>query len=274
MSKTVMISKVVSAGASAWCLVASFGVSSASATGAAGQAPAPTALPEALEVRLAESAAPANIRSGAGLYLYKNGVGLVRFRVSKNGFNCFVARTNIQARTFEYRDDLLIPICYDAVGSKYILPTWLLAEELRAKGLPADKLLAAVKRKVVVPPKPGISPMLSPILRTGNPGPPILNYPHYMFYAPGMKNDEILGEEHSHVHHWVDNDYMFDARNAYLMHAVGVAERASINREFKDLIRDLCAIRKEFCLDTKSVDSGLRAELQKALKQVDEMESR
>src|SRR5215471_6878914 len=274
MSRTRRIWRFISASAIASCLLASMAVCRASATQAATPIPVPTALPQELEIRLAESAAPANIRSGAGVYVYKNDVGLVRFRPSQNGFNCFVARTNIQARKFEYRDDILIPICYDAVGSKYILPSWLLAEELRAKGLPADKLLAAVKRKVVVPPKPGISPMLSPIIRTGNPGPPILNYPHYMFYAPGMKNDEILGEEHSHVHHWVDNDYMFDARNAYLMHAVGVAERASINREFKDLIRDLCAIRKEFCLDTKSVDSGLRAELQKALKQVDEMESR
>src|SRR5262249_41031678 len=53
-----------------------------------GLGPAPTPLPEKLEVRLAESAAPAKIRSGAGLYLYRKGEGLVRFRESKNGFNC------------------------------------------------------------------------------------------------------------------------------------------------------------------------------------------
>jgi len=235
-----------------------------------GLGPAPTPLPEKLEVRLAESAAPAKIRSGAGLYLYRKGEGLVRFRESKNGFNCFVARTNIQAFKFEYRDDLLMPICYDSVGSKYILPTWLLAEQLRAKGVAADQLLAKVKGKVLVP-KPGVSPMLSPILRTGNPGPEILNYPHYMFYAPGMNNKEVSGEEHSRVHHWVDNDYMFDAKNAYMMHAVGAAERAAINLEFKDLIEELCSIRKEFCLDMKNVNSELRSELQSALKQVDDM---
>jgi hypothetical protein len=167
----------------------------------------------------------------------------------------------------------LIPICYDAVGSKYILPTWLLAEKLRAEGVPASELLARIKGSVRVPPKPGVSPMLSPILRTGNPGPQILNYPHYMFYAPGMKNEDVSGEGHSRVHHWVDNDYMFDAKNAYMMHAVGAAERAAINLEFKDLIEQLCSIRKEFCLDVKSVNDELRTELRGALKQVDDMGS-
>ncbi len=71
----------------------------------------------------------------------------------------------------------------------------------------------------------------------------------------------------------LDNDYMFDAKNAYFMHAVGAAERASINLEFKDLIRELCSIWKEFCLDVKGVNRNLRNDLQKAIKEVDEMDS-
>jgi hypothetical protein len=66
---------------------------------------------------------------------------------------------------------------------------------------------------------------------------------------------------------------MFDAKNAYMMHAVGAAERAAINLEFKDLIKDLCSIRKEFCLDLKSVNDELRTELQNGLKQIDDMGS-
>src|SRR5260221_8230464 len=92
---------------------ASLGLSSTPSVRAANPIPPPTPLPERVEIRLAESAAPANIRPAVGLYLYRPAQGLVRSRPSGNGFNCFVARTNIQARKFEYRDDLLIPICYD-----------------------------------------------------------------------------------------------------------------------------------------------------------------
>lgn len=233
-------------------------------------------LEQDVETRLALSAGPAHIRDQAGVYLHNPATGLEESKESQNGYNCFVGRTDIQAMQLgnvEYRDDILIPICFDATGSESIMPIWLHAESERAAGATAAELNESVKSVAAAAPRAGVAPMLSPILRTftgpgtvGN-----INYPHYMYYAPGVTNDDIAAVPFSPTHAWIDNGQAFEGKNAYIIQAVGTSERAAINMEHKDLLEDLCAERTDgaFCMDMTTINSDLRAQLQATLTALD-----
>ena len=90
-------------------------------------------LPRELEIRLALSAAPAHLQDEASVHVLDPTVGYQLAKQGSNGFSCVVART--VWRKPEYRNDLVIPICYDQEGTDTILPTRFDIEALRAKGL-------------------------------------------------------------------------------------------------------------------------------------------
>ncbi len=239
--------------------------------GAAGaQSPAPVLAPD-LETELALSAAPSHLRDAASVYLYDPEAGLRQSRIGDNGYTCFVARTDIEElpNYREYRDDLLIPICFDAEGSRTLAPAWFYAEAQRAGGMSVDDLVEALKSKTVAPKKPGVSTMISPFLRAYTPGGDVatLNVPHFMFYASNSVFEDLGEIPFSLTYPFARNRGGADGKAAYMIQMLGAAERAAINAEYDAMLGRLCEARADgaYCLDFAAINAGLRDQLNAAL---------
>lgn len=118
----------------------------------------PVALPDAQEIALAESAAPATIGKHAAVYTIRAGQP-VRIREGSNGVTCMVAR--------DLHPGSLYPICFDAEGSRTHLWRELMEVGLRSEGKSEDEVKDAVKRafsdgKLKLPEKMSVSYMMSP----------------------------------------------------------------------------------------------------------------
>ena len=165
-------------------------------------------LPRDLEIQLALSALPPHLRDNATVYVLNPAKGFEVARKGTNGFHAFVARTGDD--TFrgswpltEYRDDILYPISFDKAGAKAQMRVFFDAAEMQAKGTPPGELKKIIQDRYKTgyykaPERAGISYMLSPILRTYfNPEESdkviTINYPHVMYYAPDVSNEDIGG---------------------------------------------------------------------------------
>jgi hypothetical protein len=95
----------------------------------------PTPLPEAEEIRLAESAAPREVSARAGIYVLR-AEGPVKVRESANGVMCMVAR--------DLHEGSRYPICYDAEGSRTLMQQELMELRLRMAGKTEAEVKAAV----------------------------------------------------------------------------------------------------------------------------------
>ena len=73
------------------------------------------ALPKDLEIKLALSALPPYLRADATTFLLIPSKGYELEQKATNDFTCFVERTDWVRE--EYRNDLLIPECFDAEGT-------------------------------------------------------------------------------------------------------------------------------------------------------------
>ena len=207
-------------------------------------------LPRELEIRLALSAAPAHLQADATVYILDPSVGYQLAKEGSNQFSCVVARTN-RNKPF-YRNDLIVPICYDQEGTKAILPARFDIEALRAQGKSKKELQDTMAQNYAVgkyktPERNGFAPMLSSIFRT-YPGqdaiePTLLNYPHLMFYAPGVKMEDIAGRPFDQTYPWI----LGEGPHALIIQAMGEAERAKLNQDHKQLKDDFCAYKQEWC---------------------------
>jgi len=72
-----------------------------------------------------------------------------------------------------------------------------------------------------------------------------VNMPHYMFYAPNLSSKEIGGGPVMGRYPYLINP----GPHAYMIVNVGEAEKAQINGEEADLLKELCAYRGDFCMD-------------------------
>lgn len=214
-------------------------------------------MPADLETRFALSAAPPRLRAQATVHLLDPGTGYRLSRQGTNGVTCIVQRTAWELTDF--RDDIYIPLCYDAVGTTTYLKVIMDAAALRAEGLGPDALKAEIERRFAngtyrVPEKPGVSYMVAPIQRTI--GPPDLKVrtlalPHVMFYAPHVTNEDIgarpdLGVHSSLLYPFIDRQG--NAEQSYMIQLVGEAEKAEILAAERALLEDLCAHREVLCL--------------------------
>ncbi|GLQ99378.1 hypothetical protein [Dyella mobilis] len=140
------------------------------------------------EITMALSAAPAELRVDAGVYVLESS-GFVLARPSRNGFNCLVERDiNVTA-----------PVCYDAEGSRTTLQASLERARITMGGADAasvDRMIDAEYSagRLHAPAKPGIAYMLSRDFvrldpKTGVAKP--LYPPHVMVYAPFLRNEDI-----------------------------------------------------------------------------------
>jgi hypothetical protein len=236
------------------------------AIGLAGTAPTPPShstgatidrMPAELETRLALSAAPPRVRDRATVHLLDPGKGYHLARQGTNGVTCIVERTAWELSDF--RDDIYIPLCYDAAGAKTYLKVIMDAAALRAQGMSPAALKAEIERRYRhgtyrVPEKAGVSYMVAPIMRTV--GPPDLKVhtmamPHLMFYAPHVTNEDIgavpdLADHSSLLHPFIDRQG--NGEQSYVIQLVGETEKARILADEKALVDALCAYRDVLCL--------------------------
>lgn len=139
------------------------------------------------EISMALAAAPEHLREGAGVYVLAEG-GYQRVRESRNGFSCIVNRDHPRA---------LKPTCWDAEGTRTIVPKVLRVGELLIKGTPLpeiDKDIADGFRtgRFSAPSRPGVAYMLSGDIRNVEPNGATSSFPpHVMLYAPNVTNADI-----------------------------------------------------------------------------------
>lgn len=216
-------------------------------------APAPKLepMPAALERDFALSAAPPHLRKEATVYLLDPVKGYILDRKGANGISCIVVRSDWQF-TMAFRDDIFWPVCYDAEGSRTLLQDYLYAAELRARGMDARQVNAEVTRRFGTasapnPSRTGIGYMIAPIMRgyTSAPGPVTMNMPHYMFYAPNLKNTDIGGAGFSKEYPFVLS--MDPGRDDYIIMLAGETEKARILKRSRGLLAQLCAFRRYLC---------------------------
>jgi hypothetical protein len=144
--------------------------------------------PHDQEIALALAAAPQALRQDAGVYVLTPS-GFVSARASRNGFTCIVNRDGPGNEK---------PTCYDAVGTKRILPVDIVVGGLLLKGVPQAKIEAQVlagyrSGLYHVADRLGVAYMLSNHNwdHDASTGKTIVFPPHVMFYAPYMTNKDI-----------------------------------------------------------------------------------
>lgn len=214
-------------------------------------------MPPELETRFALSAVPAQLRGKASVYLLDPAKGYSLSRRGTSGVTCIVERTAWELGDF--RNDIYIPLCYDAAGTGTYLKAIMDAAALRAQGMRPVELQAEIERRwgdgtYTVPEKDGLSYMVSPVMRTI--GPPDMKVrtmamPHLMFYAPHVTNADIgavpdLADHASLLYPFIDRQG--NDEQSYMIQLIGEAEKAKILADEKALIDDLCTYRDMLCL--------------------------
>ena len=210
-------------------------------------------MPRDLEMDFALSALPPHLRAGATVYTLNPKKGYEVARKGSNGFICFVSRTEWEWADF--RKDHAAAISYDAEGSASILPVYLEVARLRATG----KYTAAEIKNIILdgfkrgshkaPSRSGVSYMLGPVMRT-YPTPDLhdknvvsMHMPHYMFYAPDVKDADIGGQLFLH------QPFIFNpggGPHGYMIMLAGEREREKILADHKDLLKRLVEYRAYF----------------------------
>ena len=151
-------------------------------------------LPVSVAANLAVSAAPEHLRSGAAIYVYKDGIGYTLHRQGNNGFTCLVNRDG-----FLYGSGAFKPTCWDANGEFSYVRVTLAVGRWLSEGVPTSEIRQLIdsgfeQGEFVAPVKTGIAYMINGDLdldvRSGR----ILKrvYPgHYMIYAPHISSADL-----------------------------------------------------------------------------------
>ncbi len=215
-------------------------------------------MPQSLEARFALSALPPHLREGATIYVLDPAKGYILNRRGTNGFSCFVMRTEWMWPQFSFRDDIFVPMSYDEEGSAKMMPVWADAAQMRARGLTPKQVYEEIMKNFgnstyQKPARSGISYMTAPLMRS-YPAPDATEVvtfsgPHYMFYAPNIKDADIGGKPFS--------PYPFilpqgPGPHDVIIVLIGETEKAKILEDSKDLLNELCSYRKYLCLDAGS----------------------
>ena len=213
-------------------------------------------MPATLETQFALSALPRAMRDKASVYLLDPTRGYQLSQQGTSGVACLVERTVWEWADF--RNDIFIPLCYDAVGTKAHLKVIMDTATLRAQGMGSVALKAEIENRYKnktykVPEKAGLSYMVAPVMRAL--GPPdmkvhTMSMPHVMFYAPNITNEDIGAVPNSSLLY----PFIFKegiAEQSYMIQLIGEAEKAKIMADEKTLLDDLCAYRDSLCLPNK-----------------------
>lgn len=214
-------------------------------------------MPVELETRFALSALPTALRDQASVYLLDPKQGYRLTRKGNSKLECLVERTVWEWA--DYRNDIYIPLCYDAKGVKYHLKVIRDVAQLRATGMDAAALKTEIEKRYRqkiygAPTSAGLSYMVGPVMRAK--GPPdmqvhTMTMPHLMFYAPNITNEDIgakpnLQEPDSLRMPFIDQQGI--PEQSYIIQMIGEAEKAKIVTAEKELITALCAYRHVLCV--------------------------
>src|SRR5438552_1804790 len=219
-------------------------------------------LPRDLEIQLALSALPPHLRDNATVYVLNPAKGFEIARKGTNGFHAFVARTGDD--TFrgswpltEYRSDILYPIAFDQAGTKAQMRVFFDAAAMQAAGTLPGELKRIIQQRYKAgfykaPERAGIAYMLAPVLRTyfdpdDSSRVITINFPHVMYYAPDISNEDIGGGTLGGMDPFV----ILRGHHGYMIQALGLTERAAVNREYQDMLARLCSIKDVWCLPRK-----------------------
>jgi hypothetical protein len=214
-------------------------------------------MPAKLETQFALSALPPALRDQATVHLLDPEKGYQLSRQGTSGVTCLVERTVWE--WVDFRDDIYIPLCYDAVGTKAHLRVIMDTATLRAQGMGPVALKAEIENRYKnktyqAPEKAGLSYMVAPLMRAL--GPPdmkmhTMSMPHLMFYAPNMTNEDIGAVPNLSVHSsllYPFIDKQGNAEQSYMIQLIGEAEKAKIMADEKNLLAALCTYRAFLCL--------------------------
>jgi len=210
-------------------------------------------MPAKLEAQYALSALPQAMRDHATVYLLDSKKGYQLSQQGTSGVTCLVERTAWEQADF--RNDIYVPLCYDAEGSKTYLKVIMDVAVLRIQGMSPVALKTEIERRYknktyLVPQKTGLSYMVAPVMRTWMmPDWQVhtMPMPHLMFYAPNMTNEDIGAVPNASLLY----PFMFKegiAEQSYMIQLIGAAEKAKILADEKTLLHDLCAFRNFLCV--------------------------
>jgi hypothetical protein len=194
------------------------------------QSPQYPLLPRALEIELALSAAPKHLRDDATVWvLEKSGYAIAK--KGGNAFACVVSR----------RAGDLFPVCWDAEGTRSLLPLDFEDARLRLSGKSGSEIDAIERERFKsgqyqAPSRPGVAYMLSPVrYRIDEHGgiTRTTSNPHLMFYGPNLTDTDIGGARGAFVFiNRVGPDGM-------MIVPVGQKEREAIESDARSLIAEL-----------------------------------
>jgi hypothetical protein len=210
-------------------------------------------MPAKLETQYALSALPPAMRDHAIVYLFDPKKGYQLSQQGTSGATCLVERTAWEQANF--RNDIYVPLCYDAEGSKTYLKVIMDVAALRIQGMIPVALKTEIERRYrnktyKVPQKAGLSYMVAPVMRTWMmPDWQVhtMPMPHLMFYAPNMTNEDIGAVPNSSLLY----PFLFKEgilEQSYMIQLIGAAEKAKILADEKTLLHDLCSYRDFLCV--------------------------
>ena len=187
-------------------------------------------LPRALEIELALSAATKHLRDQAAVWALEND-GYTKVKPGTNAFSCVVSR----------RGGDLFPVCWDAEGTRALLPLDVDDAKLRLAGKSGAEIEAIVAQRFKqgeyqAPARAGIAYMLAPLrYRIDDSGKVTRtpSTPHLMFYGPNLTDADIGGARGAPVFiNRVGPDGM-------MIVPVGEQERAAIAAESQALVEQV-----------------------------------
>jgi len=184
-------------------------------------------MPEALEMELALSAAPAHLRADATVLLLGER-GYVEARKGSNGFTCLVGRAQPKA---------VAPMCYDVEGTRSVVPLIMDEAARRARGESEESIRKAEEEgfrtgKYKAPERPGISYMMSPVQELAGPDGVVRSFvPHVMFYAPNLTDADVGGKRGGPV--FINSP----APHGMMIVPLGKEEQKAIQAEHQELVK-------------------------------------
>ena len=187
-------------------------------------------LPRALEIELALSAAPKQVRDAAAVWTLEP-TGYTLARRGTNAFTCLVSR----------RAGDLFPVCWDAEGTRSLVPIDFDDAQLRLSGKSGPEIETIIAERFKRgqyhgPSRAGIAYMLSPLrYRIDEQGTVTrtASNPHLMFYGPNLTDGDIGGGR---------GTFVFMNRigpDGMMIVPVGQQEREAILSESQSLTADV-----------------------------------
>lgn len=219
-------------------------------------------LPLDIEVELALSALPSDLREDAAIYIRDPKEGFVLHREGSNGWMTFVARTSARFYDaeweFDWPSDVIIPQAHDEVGQAHHVKPYFDLARLRISDTPADEAKAIMRERFedgtyTPPEKGGLSYMLAPIHRAyQSPAQSdqliTVSFPHHMPYAPNMPTSR-LGTMDPHFRSGtLDHGGHDTGPHGYMYFMVQPDQVAAIQEEYAELLTKLCDLHENWCL--------------------------